>query len=186
MPISGKIATTAPVAALLGLAPLLFAAVDLRSGVALGSGVASALVALTLTLSLTRTTAPSAFGVALWSTLVAAVSTWIVAAWVAPAPGVVAVLPLAAVNAVWWRCAASGGAPLSLGAALAGAPVIVGALHSGADTALRDAAYAPLAGLLSWFVSPGGLLILAALVAALYQTLDHRPAPPPAQDTPTA
>ena len=181
MPTSGKIATTSPVAALLGLAPLLFAAVDLRSGVALGSGVGSALVVLTLTLSLTRTTVPSAFGVTLWSTLAAAVSTWLVAAWVAPAPGIVAVLPLAAANAVWWRCAASGGAPLSPGAALAGAPVIVGALRGGAD-----AAYGPLAGLLQWLVSPGGLLILAALAAALHQTFDRRPAPPPAQDTPTA
>lgn len=181
-----KSAATDPAAALLGLAPLLFAATDLRSGLALGGGVAMALVVTGLALALTRTTVPSGFGITLWATLAAAVSSWLIAAGFAPASPVVAVLPLAAANAVWWRLHASPSAGLPLDASLALAPLAVGALRDAADALPQHMGRTPLAELLSWLASPAGLLVLAALVAAFHQALRRRPAAPPAQDTPTA
>ncbi|GMV29608.1 MAG: hypothetical protein AMXMBFR59_17330 [Rhodanobacteraceae bacterium] len=177
---------TALATALLGLAPVLFAATDLYSGMALGGGIAAAWVVLTLTLALTRTTAPSAFGITLWATLAAAVASWLIAAGLAPAPPVIAVLPLAAANAVWWRLDLPPAATLQLDASLALAPLAVGALRGAADTLLAQRGRTPLTEMLSWLSSPPGLLVLTALLAALHQSLCRRPAPPPAQDPPTA
>lgn len=182
----GKHAGTGPATALLGLAPLLFAATDLYSGMALGGGVAAAWVVLTLALALTRTRAPSAFGITLWATLAAAVSSWLIAAGFAPGSPVIAVLPLVAANAIWWRLDAPPAAAMRLDASLALAPLAVGALRGAADSLLAQRGRTPLTELLSWLASPPGLLVLAALLAALHQTLRRRPAQPPAQDPPTA
>ncbi len=168
-------------AALLGLAPLVFVAADLRAGLVLGSGVAVAFAVLAATRWFDRGT--SAFATALWCTVAAAVSIWLAAAWAAAPAGFDAVLPLAAANAVWWQRGATGQLPLPPGAALIAAPVAAGALRGAAALAppgFPDA----FVDLLAWLVSPGGLLIAAALAVALFRTL-HRAASPP-QDPPLA
>jgi hypothetical protein len=177
--------TRTPIAALLMLTPLLFAAADLPSGIALSYGVAATFGLLMMAARLTRTTPDSAFGLGLWSTLAAAVSSWALAAWIAPEPAVIAALPVAAASFAMRPSAGSDILPLSFIALPVCTPSAIGALHSAADAIQRAQLAAPLAELLSWSASPVGLLIAAALGAALFQALRHRPAPPE-QDTPTA
>jgi hypothetical protein len=177
--------TRMPIAALLMLMPLLFAAADLRSGIALSYGVAATFGLLMMAARLTRTTPDSAFGLGLWSTLAAAVSSWALAAWIAPEPAVIAALPVAAASFAMWPSAGSNLLPLSFIAPSICAPIAIGALRSAADAMQRDQLGSPLAELLSWSASPAGLLIVAALGTALFQALRHRPAPTE-QDTPTA
>lgn len=169
-------------AALLALAPLSFAASDLQAGMVLAGGTAATLVLLQLTASLTRAESASGFSIGLWATVAAAISSWIVAAVDTPSPAVMAVLPLAAANAAWWRQPVASERLAAAGLPLVCAPLAVGALRSGADASV----YGGAISLPAWLLSPCGLLVLAALAAALHQALYRRPASPPAQDPPTA
>ncbi|MBL8300537.1 MAG: hypothetical protein JNN30_19540 [Rhodanobacteraceae bacterium] len=184
MPTARTAAPTSLAAALLGHAPLLLAATDLRSGLALGCGSLLALAMLATTLSLTRVRAPRALSITLCSSVAAAVSTWFVAAWITPAADIRSVLPLAAANAACWQQAARGKAALGLATTLVFAPVLVGALRSATGAAQHGLAYAPLGELLAWLTSAGGLLLLAAITAAVFQTFAQRSNPFPAQDPP--
>lgn len=166
------------------LAPLLLCATDLRSGIELGSGVATTIIVLLLASRVTRTAPATGFSLALWSTLAAAVASWTVAAWTAALPDVVAIVPLAAVSAALWRTDARR-IPLPPLVALTLAPAAVGALRSTVAVIERGVVPTPVPELLAWLASPVGLLILAALAAALRQALRHRPVSP-AQDSPSA
>lgn len=154
------------VAAALAAAPLLWAAEDLRSGLQLGGAVAATLTVLQLLSLLTRTAAASnAFAMTCWATVAAAAASWLLTAYGLIAPELVALLPLAAANPAWWR---SGGAP-AVGLLLVLAPPVVGALRGAAAWIAADGDGGFAAGSAAWLLSPAGLLIVAALVLALFR-----------------
>jgi len=159
---------TLHVAAALAAAPLLWAAEDLRSGLQLGGAVAAVLTVLQLLSLLTRTAAAdNPFATACWTTVAAAAASWLLMAYGLIAPELVALLPLAAANPVWWR---SGSAP-AIGLLLVFAPPLLGALRSAAAwiATAGDGGFA--AGGAAWLLSPAGLLIVAAVVLALFRQL---------------
>lgn len=169
---------TIVVAACLAAAPLLFAAADLRSGVALGGTVAATLCALHAVLATTRDEPAGPYAQALWSSVVAAAASWLLAAWLPLPAAAFALLPLAAANPLWWH-GRDGAVSLRLGIALALAPVAIGAAREAAAAVMHATSGPPLAEFAHWLVSPPGLLFAAALVAAVYNAIVHSNGKPP-------
>ena len=165
------------VAACLAAAPLLLAASDLRSGVALGGAVAATLCALHAALAATRNEPAGPYAQALWSSVVAAAASCLLAAWLPLPAAAFALLPLAAANPLWWH-GRDEAASLRLSLALALAPVVIGAARE-AVAVTQTASASPLADFAYWLVSPQGLLFAAALVAAAYNAIFRRTGEPP-------
>jgi len=188
-----SVATVAPriestpwlAAALLFLMPLLLSVHDARDGLRLGFAALVTMLTLQALLPLAGATQRrTAFAAALWSSVAVAFASWFLPAFDLLDPSPIALLPLIAANAGWWRTYRTQNA-IALGTSsvvLAVACVAVGLLRGVIDALARDDVRRFVGGLAQWLASPAGLLITAAVALALWQHL-HPPAAPPERDS---
>lgn len=173
-------------AALLSLTPLLLSAHDARTGLRLGLAVLATLLLVQALLHLAGAAQRRcAFAAALWSTVAVALASWFLPAHGLLEPGQIALLPLIAANAAWWRTQQTRNV-IALGAAslvLALACVAIGLLRGLVDTLASDNSRVFVSGLAQWLASPSGLAITAALALALWQHLHPPPAVAPERDS---
>lgn len=173
-------------AALLFLMPLLLSAHDARNGLRLGLAVFATLLLVQALLPLAGAAQRHcAFAAALWSTVAVALASWFLPAHDLLEPRQIALLPLIAANAAWWRTQQTRSAIVqgaaSLALALAG--VAIGLLRGLVDTLASDNSRIFASGLAQWLASPPGLAITAALVLALWQHLRPSSAAAPERDS---
>jgi len=173
------------IAALLFLTPLLLCAHDARAGLRLGLAVLATLLVLQALLLLTGAAQRrGAFAAALWSAVAVALASWFLPAYDMLETDQIALLPLIAANAAWWRTQQTQHA-IALGASslvLALAGVAVGLLRSSVDALAPDNSRIFVSGLAQWLASPPGLAITAAMALALWQHLRHPPTAAPERD----
>jgi hypothetical protein len=179
---------TAPrlAAALLFLMPLLLSAHDVSDGLQLGFAALATLLALQGMLYLAGATQrSSAFAAVLWSTVAVALASWFLPALDLLDPSTIALLPLIAANAGWWRTHRTQNA-IALGTSsivLALACVAIGLLRGVVDAFARDDLRRVVDGFAQWLASPAGLLITAAVAVALWQLLRPSSGAPSARDS---
>jgi hypothetical protein len=172
-------------AALLFLTPLLLSAHDARAGLRLGLAVLATLLLVQALLHLAGTQRRSAFAAALWSTVAVALASWFLPAHDLLEPAQIALLPLIAANAAWWKTQQTRSA-IALGASslvLALACVAIGLLRGIVAALAPDGSRMFISGLAQWLASPPGLAITAALALALWQHLRPLPAAAPERDS---
>lgn len=172
-------------AALLFLTPLLPSAHDTHAGLRLGVVVLVTLLSLQALLHLAGAAQRRrAFAAALWSAVAVALTSWFLSAHGVLDRSQIALLPLIAVNAAWWRTHRTQGA-ITLGASsllLALACVATGLLRSVIDMLAPDNGRLFVGGLAQWLASPPGLAITAAITLALWQHMRPLPAGAPERD----
>ncbi len=173
-------------AALLFLTPLLLSAHDARAGLRMGLAVLATLLLVQVLLGLAGAAQRrGAFAAALWSAVAVALASWFLPAHAMLEPEQIALLPLIAANAAWWRTQQTQNA-IALGAAslvLALAGVAFGLLRGVVDALAPDNSRIFFGGLAQWLASPPGLAITAALALALWQHVRPPPAAAPQRDT---
>lgn len=168
-------AGTSVIAACLAAAPLLLAATDLRSGVALGGAIAATVCAVHAALAATRNESAGPYVQALWSSVVAAVASWLLAAWLPLSAAAFALLPLAAANPLAAQARDEAAAlRLGIALALALAAVVIGSAREAAGAITPATSASVLAAFAHWLVSPPGLLFAAALLAAACNAVFRR------------
>lgn len=172
-------------AALLFLTPLLLSAQDAHSGLRLGVAVLVTLLSLQALLYLAGAAqCRQAFAATLWSAVAVALASWVLSAHGVLAPPQIALLPLIAANAAWWRTYRTQHA-ITLGASsltLALACIAIGLLRGMVDAFAPDDGRLFVGGLAQWLASPPGLAITAAMALALWQHMRPLPADGPERD----
>lgn len=172
-------------AALLFLTPLLLSAHDAHSGLRLGLAVLATLLSLQALLLLAGAAQHrDAFAAALWSAVAVALASWFLLAHCVLDRLQIALVPLIAANAAWWRMQRTQSTITQSASSLqlALACIAVGLLRDGVDALASDNSRLFVSGIARWLASPPGLAITAALALALWQHLRPLPITAPERD----